>query len=46
MEVQTLRLAVGVALVPVGALVTLTADNREREGSNKDMEILYNKTHV
>lgn len=31
MEVQTLRLAVGVALVPVGALVTLTADNRERE---------------
>lgn len=29
-----LRLAVGVALVPVGALVTLTADRPENEHEN------------
>lgn len=40
MERQTLWLAVGVALVPIGALVALTVNDTETGGENKYIRLI------
>lgn len=41
-----LRLAVGVALVPIGALVTLTAENTESRGENNYIQLIEINNNV